>query len=194
MYITPEEARAAWVRGPTDVDAIARETETLLAEFRRLSQRGPRGPTATRTPARRQISSLRAETWASIKGPELGRKYAHDPFVAARALGFTIECVPLTALQNARRPETTILGRLLPGKIIQIADTLRGYEAYRTVAHELGHGVLGADADEIDCNNFGRYFMHVADEETAAGRWAAWQRAQLDKVRRANAAAARARM
>jgi hypothetical protein len=101
----------------------------------------------------------------------LGRKYGHDPFVAARALGFTVERVPLASLQNPRRPNVTITGRLLPGKVIQIADTIRGREAHQTVAHELAHGILGDAADEQDCQNFVRFFSHVASAELpGAGR------------------------
>ena len=159
--------------------------------------RGTRKPATARRGNGR--TNLSPQVRASIEGPRLGKRYAHDAFRAADALGYTVEEAPLASLQNPRRPGVTIVAQVfVPAKLILLGDTLRGRQRNEALAHELAHGILGDTADEIACNSFTRYFLHLADDElpgasSSGARWRRWEREAHDRLCRANAGASRAR-
>ena len=150
----------------------------------------PRTSTPSRAP-RRGEADLPASVKASIVGPALGRRWMHDALALARHLGLQVEDVPLASLQRRDRPNTTINGRLIGGRLIQLADCLPPGERQLVCAHEIGHHVLGVDADETDCDIFAGFFFQVAADETPAGRWRQMQHAAVEAQRRRAAAVAR---
>jgi len=160
----------------TDVEQVARETDILVAETKRLRAAKPFGRRAV-APARRDPnwSYCLADLRASQQGREVGRRFAHDSFRAAAALGLRVDRIPLAELQRADRPGVTILGRLwgLPGQapFVQLANELDGRQALETVAHEIAHFLNLSD--ERLCDQFAAAFMKVEDDELRGAVWRA---------------------
>lgn len=158
----------------------SRETERLLARDKAL---GRGRATAAR-------DTLPPSVVVEITAPWLGKRYQRDAFACARGLGLQVEMVPADVLQDPARPNFMIDGRLVvPLRLIQLADHLRGPDLHRTLCHEIGHHVLGSDASELSCGRFADFFLRAPLPETPAQKWRRWQREREEKAR----AAARAR-
>jgi hypothetical protein len=106
---------------------------------------------------------------AGPKGQRLGKEYNHNPHWLARALGVAVEPVPVEALQNPERPDTTIYGRIIRkadgSTVAQIASCLGDREAEWVLAHELAHHHLGDAAIERHCDEFAGAFLEPSMEE-----------------------------
>jgi hypothetical protein len=184
----------------SDVDELAERADQLIQESREALRRHPaaRPPGRSAQTRKREQASMSyclADLRATQQGRLLGRQFGHDSFALARWLGLAVERVPLSQLQRADRPRTTILARLwrLPGQppFVQLADELDGRQALTSLAHEAGH-FLGLP-DERLCDQFAAAFMKVEDDELPGGRWGKWRCEAEERARRDAATAARAR-
>lgn len=169
----------------SDTSALAERAAALIAETERILAAEGRG----RGHARR-LADLPATEVSSIVAAPLGRQYGHDPHRLAAALHLSVYRVPHAQLQNAARPNIDIRGRLvaLPGcaPFIELSDSLAGRELLQTLAHEIGHHLLGNDASEANCNDFASRFLRLADDELGTpnrAKWAQWQQRAEERAR-----------
>jgi len=174
--------------------AVTCRTEEQAERLRRAGYSVTICPSSSPAPRRAEpeVSNALAELKAATDGQRLGRQFQHNGFALAQHLRLPVEFVPIGELQNASRPSTTILGRLvkLPGQaaLIQLADNLDGRQMHETLAHECGHalGIL----DERHADEFAKAFLKVHDDERPGHRWATWQRQAVERERRRAAARA----
>jgi len=180
-------AQRSGVRKIPSADEYAERATQLIAESRAVLARHPsRRPPATQKSPIPIPEALLDEMIALQSGRILGRKFGHNAHQLAQHLGVTVQHdVPLATLQDATRPSTTILGRIwkLPYPIVQLADTLGGYNLNRVLAHELGH-YLGFSQERL-CDVFAKEFQRISDDEMPGGKWRPIQGELLERARRA---------
>lgn len=177
--------------GHTDVDAIRRRADALIAETRAI-QEHPRKTGGRPSPSSKY--NLPPDVVANLMGPALGRAHGHDPYRLAKFLGLPVYRVPHGELQvNKTRPNRDIWGVFVRGPgspYIQLSDRARGQNELFILAHECGHHLLAANADEPSCNDFARRFLKINDPEwpsPAAATWRRWQEQLYDRERRRRA-------